>query len=268
MSQESRLNPTVSMWDWIVDDLRFFLKKSDMTGAALAEVLSRDPSSVYNLLDGRRRLQLRDAEILDKLWDLNEKFTRQVLYARQRSSKEWFGEYVGYEASASVVKTFAAITVPGLLQTPEYATAVTEVGGWADVEGQVQRRMDRQKIFDRSKPPTLWALITESVLDWPMGGRKVMCAQLAHLIEMAQRPNVGIRVVPRSTGAHIGVDGSFSIIYGESDVAYTESPGGGRLVLSAPEVLEFSNRYDRIGQVALPAQSSLALIQQWMESYK
>ncbi len=268
MGRDSKLNPTSSIWDWMVDDLRFYLKKSGMSGAGLARVLKRDPSGVSNLLDGRRKLQLRDAEILDKLWDLNGKFARQLIYAKQRNNKEWFGEFVEYEAVARVIRTFEGMSVPGLLQVPAYSHALATAVGTADPDGLVRRRMARQKIFDKPKPPSLWAIVTESVLDWPIGGPEVMGEQLAHLLDMAKRPNIGIRVIPRDAGAHAGVDGSFTLIYGETNVAYTESPGGGRLVPSEPEVLEYSDRYDRVGQSACSEKQSLSMIERIAEDLK
>src|SRR5689334_206396 len=71
---------------------------------------------------------------------------------------------------------------------------------------------------------------------WPVADADVMRRQLAFLLEMSERPNIGIRVVPRSARAHFGLDGSFKIMTTPSgDVAYTESPGGGRLVSSTLE---------------------------------
>jgi hypothetical protein len=35
-----------------------------------------------------------------------------------------------------------------------------------------------------------------------------MCAQVGHLAEMAQRPNVLIQVIPLEVGAHEGVNGA------------------------------------------------------------
>jgi hypothetical protein len=129
--------------------------------------------------------------------------------------------------------------------------------------------MARQESLTREPPPVLWVLITENVLDWPMGGPEVMCEQLSYLLEVSERPNIGIRVIPRSAGAHFGVDGSFKIMTSPSgDVADTESPGGGRLVSSGLEVQSYVVRYDRIGQKALPEDLSRQLIARVMETMK
>jgi hypothetical protein len=82
--------------------------------------------------------------------------------------------------------------------------------------------MKRQAILDDTPAPLLWALTTESVLEWPIGGAQVMRKQLAHLLEMSERPNIGIRVIPKVTGAYPGIDGSFSII--SSDIGDVATP--------------------------------------------
>lgn len=84
-------------------------------------------------------------------------------------------------------------------------------GGVPDVDAAVERRMARRAILDDSPPPVLWVLLSESVLDWPVGGSEVMRRQLARLLEASESPNIGIRVVRRSVSAHPGADGSFVI---------------------------------------------------------
>ena len=190
-------------------------------------------------------------------------------YARLGHDPNWIKQHEDIEAQASVIKLFEAIVVPGLLQLPEYASALIEASGVPHVDEVVARRMARQEALDRAPSPILWVVLTESVLDWPMGGPGVMRKQLAHLLELSELPNVGIRVIPRSAGAHFGVDGSFKIMTSPSgDVAYTESPGGGRLVSSALEVQSYVVRYDRIGQKALPEDLYRDLIRQVMEAMK
>ncbi|WP_345363721.1 Scr1 family TA system antitoxin-like transcriptional regulator [Actinoallomurus liliacearum] len=95
-----------------------------------------------------------------------------------------------------------------------------------------------------------------------------MKAQLAHILDVSERPNIGLRVVPKSVGFHPGLDDSFMILrmadpFGET--AYVEAPGGGRLVPNIEEVADFALRYERIGQRALPEDPSRDLIKRFME---
>lgn len=80
---------------------------------------------------------------------------------------------------------FEAVVIPGLLQTPEYARALAIAGGATDevVRAVVEERMERQAILARSDPPLLWAIIAETVLEWPVGGAEVMREQLQHLLQ-------------------------------------------------------------------------------------
>jgi hypothetical protein len=88
-------------------------------------------------------------------------------------------------------------------------------------------------------------------------------------MQVARCVNIGLRVVPSTAGAHPGLDGGFKIMSGaRGDVAFTESPGGGRLVPSASEVRSDVTRYDRIGQKALPEDQSRELIVQILEALK
>ena len=66
----------------------------------------------------------------------------------------------------------------------------------------------------------------EAVLRRPVGGIKVMRAQLPHLVEVARMPQVTLQVVPFGHGGHVGASGSFTILRFEEpdlpDVVYIE----------------------------------------------
>jgi transcriptional regulator with XRE-family HTH domain len=264
---EELVDPDSSLWAWLAHDVRFYRKKYHLTQPQLGTVTRCSASNLSNIEAGRRKLTDEQAVALDERFKTGGHFSRLLRYARLGHDPDWFKQYVDIEASANVIKTFEALTVPGLLQVPEYATELFCAVGQVNVEDSLARRMKRAEIFDKAEPPVLLAIVTESVIDWPIGGPAVMRKQLAHLLEMSSRPNIGLRVVARSEGAHAGVDGSFSLISGSlGEVAYTESPGGGRLVASAPEFRQYSLRYDRIGQAALPESSSRELIRKAMEA--
>ncbi|MEV5710045.1 helix-turn-helix transcriptional regulator [Actinoallomurus sp. NPDC052274] len=262
-------DPKSSMWAWMAHDLRFHRAQRGLTGDAVAEILNCARSSISRLENAEAKLDDRQAAALDRTWRTGGHFSIQLWDAQLGHDPNWHQQHLDIEARSSVIKVFEALVVPGLLQTPEYAHAVIATSGVSNVDRLVEERMSRQAILTRDGPPVLWVMITESVLDWPIGGPAVMRSQLARLLEASELLNVGIRVVPRSAGAHFGVDGSFKIMSGPSgDVAYTESPGGGRLVPSAEEVRSYLLRYDRIGQQALPEDQSRELIERVMEMMK
>jgi transcriptional regulator with XRE-family HTH domain len=130
----------------------------------------------------------------------------------------WFQSYLGLEASAALIRTYEVQFVPGLLQTGDYARAVVLLGhGDApddEVERRVKLRMARQELLARSDPPPpqLWAVVDEAALRRPIGGRKVMEAQLEALIEITQLSNVRLQVIPFHAGGHAAAGGAFTIL--------------------------------------------------------
>lgn len=261
------VDPDSSLWAWLAYDVRFHRKKYQLTLHQLARVIHSSASNVSNIEAGRRKLTDEQALALDMRFKTGGHFSRLLRFARRGHDPDWFKQYAHLEAKARLIRTYQAITVPGLFQIPEYATELFRAVGIVDVEGPLSKRMARAEVFKRSDPPLCWAIVTESVIDWPIGGPKIMRKQLAHLLDLSTQPNVSLRVVPRTAGAHAGVDGSFSLISGnDGEVAYTESPGGGRLVASSDEVRDYGLQYDRIGQSALPALASREMIRRIMEA--
>src|SRR5262249_40536598 len=159
-------------------------------------------------------------------------FLRLLTYAKLGHDPDWFKEHVSYEARATVLKIYELALVPGLLQTEAYPRACFIAARIEDVEAQGAPRLARQETLIRRPRPHLWVLLSQSVLDWPVGGPEAIREQLARLLEVSNERNTSIRVVPRSAGAFIGLDGAFKVLtVAEGDVAYTEAHGGGRLIL-------------------------------------
>jgi transcriptional regulator with XRE-family HTH domain len=142
----------------------------------------------------------------------------------------WFEAYVGLEEAATQIRAYEVQFIPGLLQTGDYARAVTLLGhpsaSAREIDRRVGLRLARQVVFTRPNPPSVWVVLDEAVLRRPIGGTEVMRAQVSHLIEMAQRPNVTIQVMPFEAGGHAAAGGPFSILrfaeYDLPDVVYLE----------------------------------------------
>jgi transcriptional regulator with XRE-family HTH domain len=257
------------MWNWIAYALRFYRMQRGLSGQDVAKLLNVARSSVSRLENGQAQLDDREALKLDKEWTTGGLFTLLLWYARLGHDPDWFKQHVDIEARASVIRIWENALIPGVLQTEDYARAALTAGGVRDVEGLLAARMARQAILTRTDPPILWVLLWEPILEIPVGGADVMRAQFARLLDASESTNIAIRVVPKSAGAHPGLDGAFKIMTTETgDVAYADSPGGGRLVPSAAEVRSYVVRYDRIGQQAMPENPSRDRIAQAMEAMK
>ncbi|MFR9727491.1 helix-turn-helix domain-containing protein [Streptomyces sp. MS19] len=123
---------------------------------------------------------------------------------------QWLADQLRAEGEAEMIRLYAPLFLPDLLQTPAYAAALLRGHTPAADEGTVARSLDvlarRQAVLDRRepRPPVLWALIEESALRRRVGGPEVMYRQLAHLRALAARPGVTIQVTPLHT-THIAL---------------------------------------------------------------
>jgi len=134
----------------------------------------------------------------------------------------WFEEYISLEEAAIQVSGYEVQFVPGLLQTEEYARAVTLLAysNPKEISRRVSLRMARQARLSGPEPVRLGLVLDEATLSRPIGGPSVMRAQLRHLIEMSQRPNVTIQILPFKAGGHAAAGGPFSVLhFAESDLS-------------------------------------------------
>jgi transcriptional regulator with XRE-family HTH domain len=133
----------------------------------------------------------------------------------------WFEEYISLEEAAVQIRGYEVQFVPGLLQTEDYARAVTLLAysNPKEITRRVGLRMARQARLFGKDPVSLGMVLDEAALSRPIGGPSVMRAQLVHLIEMSQRPNVTIQVLPFKVGGHAAAGGPFSVLhFAESDL--------------------------------------------------
>jgi hypothetical protein len=227
-------------------------------------------ATVSRIETGANRLDGKQAAMIDKSWKTGGLFGLLVWYASIGHDPQWFAQYVDLEARAGMVRIFQAQVIPGLLQTDDYARSLLNAGTAPNPEKLLKDRLQRQTVLSRAPAPHMTVLLSQNALEWPVGSPAIMRAQLSRLLELADQRNVVVRVVPRNweTAAYPGLDGSFNLMsadeYGE--VAYIESPGGGRLVSSPPDVRAYGIRYERIGAKALADEPSMKLIREAMEA--
>jgi hypothetical protein len=257
------------MWHLLAYYLHFLREKHDLSCAGAGRVAKAARQTVSHWEAGRLKPSEDQVAALDREFGTGDLLSLLLYHAKTGHDPDWLKTHLELEARASVLKIYELGLVPGLLQTADYARALFVSTGSKDVEGQVAQRMERQQFYDKETPPLLWVLLAEPVLEWQVGGAEVMRKQLIRLVEASELPNVMLRVVPKSVGAHVGLHGTFKIMkVAGADLVYTEAMGGGRLVQGSSEVETFGEWFDRIGAMALPIDSSQNLIAGMLESYK
>ncbi len=221
-------------------------------------VIRGSESKISRLELGRVGFKQRDIADLLTLYGVTDDSQREALLAMAREANtpgwwhsyddvlpQWFQTYVGLEESAELIRSYEVQFIPGLLQTEDYARAVATAGAphakSDEIERRVRLRMQRQQILARPKPPGLWMVIDEGALRRPMGGRTVMRAQLRRLVELVEKPDITLQVMPFRFGAHAADGGAFSILrfpeHDVPDIVYVEQLVSA-LYLDKPELVE------------------------------
>lgn len=183
-------------------------------------------------------------------------------------------DYTELEADAVEIRMVHSVTVPGLLQAPGYARAllarsVKDVGP-ERMELLVALRMGRQQVLTRTAPPvTLHALVPESALHAEVSdGPSAMRDQVRHLLELSERKNVVVQVLPLSAHPALTANGAYTVLdFGHPwlPVYSPDTPTCGTHSEDPGEVSFLRAAFDETAEAALPADQSRGLLKHHME---
>jgi len=267
--------------------LRRLRESAGMTREAAGYAIRGSESKISRLELGRVSFKKRDITDLLKLYGIgedDERVTALVALAEEANQPgwwhryddvmaKWFQTYIGLEEAASLIRTYELQFVPGLLQTEDYARAVVSVGAPQDtdeaIEARVRVRLERQRILERPDPPTLWAVIDEAALRRPMGGRRLMRAQIEHLLLLMKRPNITVQVVPFRQGGHAAETGAFTILRFEGDdlpdVVYLEQLVSALYLDKREQVDRYAQTMVRLTSESPTPDATMELLQRILE---
>lgn len=270
--RERELDPGASPAAFFGSEVREARSKAKMSQPAVGAALGYDATYVSKVETGTIIPDDAFVSGLDRVFpQMNGWFARFWSNSRKWEGQypAWFKDWVDAELHARVIRWWEPLLIPGLLQTAEYARELFRAWQIVEdvdkVERDVSLRMDRQAIFDRSNPPTLLAVVDETVLWRRIGTAEIMRTQLEYLVDLTARPNIAVHVVPASVGAHAGLLGAFIVADLEGDsgkVAYLESPDQG-FVSDAPSLAaKILATFERVRSEALPKGASRELIRE------
>jgi hypothetical protein len=198
-----------------------------------------------------RHYGVDDHEEIQRLIQLSVA-SRQRMWWRDEHLEEDFLNFIAFENDASHLYGYHATFIPGVLQTKDYAQAVTSSVLRRPTRDEAVRRivdvrLKRQETLMRrlagTGPPRLSVAVDEAVLLRPVGGDTVMATQLDHLVEMAARPEVRIVVLPLRLGVHPGLGGTFELLaFSEDDdldVVYIETQASDFLLTDSDDTATF-----------------------------
>jgi transcriptional regulator with XRE-family HTH domain len=180
-----------------------------------------------------RLYRIDDPREVARLAELGKIARQQSWYSMYREQvPPIYFQYIEYETSASVIRTYESLVVPGLLQTEQYAMKVMSLYRNRPepelARARVEIRMKRQKfLMEREDPPQLFFVLDEAVIHRLMGDDTTRQDQLDRLISAAEQPGVSVEIIPSSTGLYVGMGENFTRLSfsdpDDKDVLYFES---------------------------------------------
>ncbi|MFD9501231.1 helix-turn-helix domain-containing protein [Streptomyces sp. NPDC060035] len=273
MPGPKKLDPSSSPRALLGAELRHRREAAGLSQDELGTPLFVSGSFIGQLEAGTRRMQADQAQKLDEALKAGGFFARNCVALKQSKYPDHFAEAAEAEAVATTIKEYAALLIPGLLQTAAYARAVFRAYQPTATEDVIDRlvasRLERAKLLADPTTPMLWVVLDEAALRREAGGRVVMGEALRHMLDLARQHRFIVQVLPFSAGAHMALQGSLKLMAftDAPPLAYLEGLGTGQLQDDPAAVRHYELTYDLVAASALSPEASLALIESVAEDY-
>lgn len=240
--------------------LRRHRKLAGLTQADLARRIPCSDKTVSAIETGRERPSRQMIVALEEALELS-KYALVDIYDLLDSEgvPYWMRDWVVEERRATKLRTLELVIVPGLLQTEDYARAVSHSS-----EAAVQARMDRQTILAGETPSTLHVVIDEVVLYRQVGSPEVMHAQLMKIIECVS-DTLTVQVIPSDSNPC--PNGAFIIgtMENNDEVAYIDTAVRGIVTSSRDDIAALNDTWEKVRSHAMSQRESLDFIRKVAE---
>jgi transcriptional regulator with XRE-family HTH domain len=260
-------------------------RESGLTQEQVAADLEWSPSKLIRVEGGRSSITKVDLDAILARYGVTSESTRERLQLLNRGARErgWWDKYrddvapnylsfVGFEAGAAFIREFETSFLPGLLQTVDYAEAVTVNSVDAvRVASIVGLRLQRQsELAQRDPRPRQYYVVDEAVVRRHVGIAKspdIMPDQLRRIADLAEQDElVTFRIIPFGAGAHRGLYGPFTLLEfdgGLPDLLYIDAGRGefaSMVMGDDPRVVEYRDDFELLLEDALSADKSIELL--------
>lgn len=275
----TRRNPTVRQRR-LAGELRSLRKRSGLDRAAAMNELACDESKISRIETGGTGIRLVDLRLLLKLYDASDQEKEEIeqIWKESRKKGWWtqyksqldsaYATYVQVEWDAVALYEVENSLVPGLLQTQSYTKELIKTQNPSRTEEalavQLEVKKQRQEVFNRANPPTLWAVVAESVLYHEVGPPETIKEQLQTLLKCTSAEWIELQVLPIESKANSLLYGPFVVMSfespEESDVVYQEGHRGTVYYEHEDDVESYRSTFRRIQMEAADSKKSRSLI--------
>lgn len=268
-----------------------------------ADQLQRGRSTIQRIEDGEEAVRFKDSDVkaMLELYEASEEETQLMLALTAETRKvkgapknwfhaytdteipDWFRPYMRLESEAETIREYAGETVPGILQTRQYAeTMMRRPEGYLtdeqDIEQRVKVRMERQGLLTKPRAPRMEFILSQAVLLRAPDGSEAAVEQLRHLATIGERANVSVRVVRFKAGIHGGMAASpFSLLDFPNHpvtggplspaTAYFESLRGAMYIREPEDVEDYRKAWADLVKRSLDEEASKELITDVIKEY-
>jgi transcriptional regulator with XRE-family HTH domain len=257
-----------------------------LTQEQVAVAMDWSLSKVIRIENGTVSISTNDLRVLLNLYEIRDRSKVDDLVELARASRQasWWSQYrevltpqylqyIEYEEAATVLRSYQPIMVQGLLQTEGYAASVIRKlappGTRAElIRTQIDVRMTRQqRLLEQAAPPTYISILDEAVIHHILGEGNAAAGQIARLIEIANRPNCVIEIVPFSAGLYNGMLQAFLHLEfpdpEDGDVVFLETPTRDMLLGNEDdaEIADFRELFEEIRSLSMGPVRSLAYLE-------
>jgi hypothetical protein len=256
-------------------EMKYIRNKRDLSLEVVCQQLRWQQSKLSRMENGQQHISEVDLGALLVIYEVHGEERRRLLRLadRQDDPGRWeldspiepkMGTLRRLELEAISFVDAETMLVPGLAQTAEYAAAVMKA---ADLPSElaarrVAIRMERQSLLSKNNPPKFDMILDEAALRRIIGSRSIMAGQLRALLELAERPNVRLWVVPFEAGGNVAFYHPFYMLNfpRNKSVVFLESKGS-RVFLEDEQKIDFFRRHAaKVGNAALNPAASMAFV--------
>ncbi|MEU6405482.1 helix-turn-helix transcriptional regulator [Streptomyces sp. NPDC046985] len=191
----------------------------------------------------------------------------------------WLERLISVESSAEEIRTYELQFVPGPLQSSSYARALSRhayphsSGGGDDdeVERKVKVRQARRENLTGPQGPAYYAVLDEAVLARPIGGHRVMRAQLRDLYNLEENhERIHIRILPFSASEEVIAPAPAITYLGmpsapEDAMVYLEVRYGGSYLTDQDQVERHQLALANLWRNAVSRDATLGLLQKYID---
>ena len=283
------LNPLVARRRLRIE-LRNARQGAGYTQEQVAAAMEWSLSKLIRIESGSVGITTNDLRALLRYYAIKDPGRTAELLALGRASREkpWWSEHrdlispqlgmlIDYESTATIIRSFQPLLIPGLLQTEAYArAAISQFSAPSTpdrLDNVVKIRMRRQEILSRRDGPKLLAVLDEAAIRRNVGGSRVMREQISHLASMASRRNVSIEIVPFNAGIHPGLQGPFVVLEfpdpADNDLLFLESSRGDLFIRDdVDEVASYQEKFEQLRKMSIDSSETIAYLSQAADELK